>query len=50
MAVTFAIWALCLGVLVLRRESGLRGRRFAWSLLAVAGLIVVVLPLTHFAS
>ena len=34
----------------LRREAGLRGRRFAWLLLTGFALIAVVLPLAHFAS
>lgn len=50
MAVALGIWSLCAGTLLLRRESGLRGRRFAGALLLVAALVVVVLPLTHFAS
>ena len=50
MAVTLAIWALYAIGLVLRRETGLRGRRFACLLLAGFALVAVVLPLTHFAS
>ena len=36
--------------LLLRREAGLRGRRFAVLLLAGFALVAIVLPLTHFAS
>jgi ABC-type uncharacterized transport system permease subunit len=50
MAVAVAIWVLCVAVLLLRRESGLRGRRFAGALVAIATLVVVVLPITHFAA
>ena len=50
MAVTLAIWALYATGLVLRREIGLRGRRFAFLLIAGFVLVAVVLPLTHFAS
>jgi len=50
MAVTLAIWALYATALVLRRELRLRGRRFAFLLLAGFGLVAIVLPLTHFAS
>jgi ABC-type uncharacterized transport system permease subunit len=49
-AVTLLIWVYYATVLVLRRESGLRGRRFAALLVAGAALVAVVLPLTHFAS
>jgi hypothetical protein len=50
MAVTLAIWALYTTGLVLRRELGVRGRRFAFLLLAGFALVAIVLPLTHFAS
>jgi ABC-type uncharacterized transport system permease subunit len=50
MAVTMLLWALYAVTLVLRRETGLRGRRLAWSLVAGFTLVGVVLPLTHFAS
>jgi hypothetical protein len=50
MAVALAIWALYVVGFVLRRETRLRGRRFAVLLLAGFSLIAVVLPLTHFAS
>jgi ABC-type uncharacterized transport system permease subunit len=50
MTITAAVWALYAGALLLRREIGLRGRRLAWSLVAGLSLIVVVLPVTHFAS
>ena len=49
-AVTLAIWALYTVGLLLRRETGLRGRRFAVLLLAGFALVAIVLPLTHFAS
>ena len=50
MGVTVGIWALYAIALILRHESGLRGRRFARVLLAGLLLIAVVLPITHFAS
>lgn len=50
MAVTLGIWAAVATMLVLRREAGLRGRRFALLLVLVLALVAVVLPLTHFAS
>jgi ABC-type transport system involved in cytochrome c biogenesis permease subunit len=50
MTVTVAIWAFYGVVLLLRREAGLQGRRLAWSLVAGAVLVAVVLPLTHFAA
>jgi ABC-type uncharacterized transport system permease subunit len=50
MTMTAVVWALYAGALLLRREIGLQGRRLAWSLVAGLSLIVVVLPLTHFAS
>ena len=50
MAVTLGIWATVAASLVLRREAGLRGRRFAVLLVLVLALVAVVLPLTHFAS
>ena len=51
MAVTLAIWALYAAGLILRREMGLRGRRFARAARCSASLLVaIVLPLTHFAS
>jgi ABC-type uncharacterized transport system permease subunit len=49
MAVTLCLWALVAAVLVLRHETGLRGRRAATLLTVVFGLVVVVLPITHFA-
>lgn len=49
-AVSLAIWALVASALLLRFEAGVRGRRFAALLMLVLGLIVVVLPITHFAS
>jgi ABC-type uncharacterized transport system permease subunit len=50
MTVTACIWVLYAGVLLLRREAGLRGHRLAWSLVSGFALVAVVLPLTHFAS
>jgi len=50
MVVSVAIWALFAAALVLRRETGLRGRRAAWLVLVGFTLVGVVLPLTHFAS
>ena len=50
MTVTVAIWAFYAAALVLRLEAGLLGRRLAWVLVAGVALVVVVLPLTHFAS
>ena len=50
MAVTLAICAFYGVALILRREAGLRGRRFAGLLVLGAALVAVVLPLTHFAS
>ena len=50
MTVTAVIWAVYAAALVLRRETGLQGRRLAWSLVAGFSLVAFVLPLTHFAS
>jgi ABC-type uncharacterized transport system permease subunit len=50
MVVSLLIWAVFATALVLRRETGLRGRRAAWVVLAGFALVAVVLPLTHFAS
>jgi len=50
MVATLGVWALYATVLLLRREAGLRGRSSALLLLAGFALVVVVLPLTHFAS
>ena len=50
MTVTVAIWAFYAAALVLRHEAGLLGRRLAWVLIGGVALLVVVLPLTHFAS
>jgi ABC-type uncharacterized transport system permease subunit len=49
MAVTLCLWLLVAVVLGLRYEAGLRGRRAATLLTAVFALVVVVLPITHFA-
>jgi ABC-type uncharacterized transport system permease subunit len=50
MAVTLLIWVYYATALILRRESGLRGRRFAALLAAGLALVAGALPLTHFAS
>ncbi len=50
MGAALAIWALYATAFVLRRELGLRGRRFAVLLMLGFALVAVVLPLTHFAS
>jgi ABC-type uncharacterized transport system permease subunit len=50
MVATGVVLTLYAGVLLLRYEVGLRGRRSAWWLLTGLGLVVVVLPITHFAA
>jgi len=50
MTVTVVVLALYGLVLVVRREVGLRGRRFALGLLLGFTLVAIVLPITHFAS
>jgi ABC-type uncharacterized transport system permease subunit len=50
MAITAGIWALYATVLVLRREAGLHGRKSAVLQLLGLALVVVVVPVTHFAS
>ena len=50
MTITAVIWVVYAVALVLRRETGLQGRRLAWSLVAGFSLVAFVLPLTHFAS
>ena len=50
MGVTVGIWGLYAAALILRHESGLRGRRFARAMLVGLVLVAVVLPITHFAS
>jgi ABC-type uncharacterized transport system permease subunit len=50
MVVTLVIWAVYAGLLALRLESRLYGRRAAQVLLAGFALVAVVLPITHFAS
>ncbi len=50
MAVTLGIWTLYAAALLLRRELGLQGRRFAFLLVIGFGLVAIVLPLTHFAA
>ncbi len=50
MTVTVAVWVLYTVALVLRREAGLRGRRYAWAVVLGFGLVAVVLPVTHFAA
>jgi ABC-type uncharacterized transport system permease subunit len=49
MAVTLAAWAIFVAVLGLRRLAGLRGRRAARATLAGFALVLLALPLTHFA-
>jgi ABC-type uncharacterized transport system permease subunit len=48
--VTLLVWAVFAAVLVLRRETGLRGRRSAVIMLGGFTLVAVLVPLTHFAS
>jgi ABC-type uncharacterized transport system permease subunit len=50
MIVSVAIWTVFAALLLLRRETGLRGRRAARLVLVGFVLVAVVLPLTHFAS
>jgi ABC-type uncharacterized transport system permease subunit len=50
MAVTLVVWLAYGGVLLLRLESGLHGQRFARLTLLTFVLVVLVLPITHFAS
>jgi len=50
MAVTVALWTALALLLVLRRESVIRGRRAAELQLGIVLLVAVVLPITHFAS
>ena len=50
MTVTVAVWVLYTVALVLRREAGLRGRRYAWAVVLGFGLVAVALPVTHFAA
>jgi ABC-type uncharacterized transport system permease subunit len=50
MGVTLVVWALYAALLVLRHEVGLRAGRAARLTLAASLLIVLVLPITHFAS
>jgi ABC-type uncharacterized transport system permease subunit len=50
MAVTLAVWLAYGGVLLLRHERGLHGQRFARLTLLTFVLVVLVLPITHFAS
>ena len=49
MAVTLAGWALFVVVLVLRRFAGLRGRRAAHATIAAFLIVLLALPITHFA-
>ena len=49
MAVTLVAWAVYAGFLLLRRLAGLHGRRAARLSLLGFALVVLVLPLTHFA-
>jgi ABC-type uncharacterized transport system permease subunit len=50
MTVAVLIWVLYALALLVRWEAGVRGRRFARLLLGGLVLVVVVLPLTHFAA
>jgi ABC-type uncharacterized transport system permease subunit len=50
MAVTLCLWFGVASILGLRHEMGLRGRRAAALHTAVFALVVLVLPITHFAS
>jgi ABC-type uncharacterized transport system permease subunit len=50
MTVAVLIWVLYALALVVRWEAGVRGRRFARLLFAGVALVVVALPLTHFAA
>jgi ABC-type uncharacterized transport system permease subunit len=50
MSATVVVWVVNTVALVLRREAGLRGRRYAWAVLLGFALVAVVLPVTHFAS
>jgi ABC-type uncharacterized transport system permease subunit len=50
MAVAVLIWVLYALALLVRWEAGVRGLRFARLLLGGLVLVVVVLPLTHFAA
>ena len=50
MAVTLVVWLAYGGVLLLRHENGLHGQRFARLTLLTFVLVVLVLPITHFAS
>ena len=50
MAVTVIVCAAYGGLLVMRHEVGLHGTRFARPALLTFALVVLVLPITHFAS
>ncbi len=50
MIVTVAAWAFYATFLALRRGVGLSGRRAAWLLLSGVALVIIVLPITHFAG
>ena len=50
MGVTLVVCAAYTGLLLLRHEAGLHGARFARLTLLTFGLVVLVLPITHFAS
>jgi ABC-type uncharacterized transport system permease subunit len=50
MAVTLVVCAAYAGLLLLRHEAGLHGVRFARLTLLTFVLVVLVLPITHFAS
>jgi ABC-type transport system involved in cytochrome c biogenesis permease subunit len=47
---SFAIWALYVGILFMRRSSGLRGRRAAWVTSGVLVAIVLVWAANLFGS
>jgi ABC-type uncharacterized transport system permease subunit len=49
MAVTLAAWAIFVAVLGMRALAGLHGRRAARAMLAGFVLVLLALPLTHFA-
>ncbi len=50
MATAVTIWGVYAVGLLLRRERRIQARRFALVLVAGFALVVVALPLTHFAS
>jgi ABC-type transport system involved in cytochrome c biogenesis permease subunit len=50
MAATLVAWALYAAFLLLRREAGLHGRRAAHLSMAGFALVLLILPVTHFAA